>query len=248
MHTIIKQEQEFQYIEAGKGEILLLLHGLFGALSNWEHVLNQFSTRYRVIIPMLPIYEIDFKQANLQGLSQFLETFVQHKKLDTFNIIGNSLGGHLALLYTLAHPDKVKRLVLTASSGLYENAMGGSFIRRGNYEYIAERVAYTFYDPTIISKAYIDEVFQVTNDLTKALRIASIAKSAQRDNLAHQLSDIQTPTLLIWGLNDTITPPLVAHEFHSLLPNSRLGFIDKCCHAPMMEHPEQFNQILAQFL
>ena len=248
MNLTIKQEQEFQYIEAGQGKVLLLLHGLFGALSNWQHVVAHFSTNYRVIIPMLPIYEMPMKQANLQGLTQFIEAFVQYKQLDAFTLIGNSLGGHLALLYTLSNPAQVQQLVLTASSGLYEDTMGGSFIKRGNYAYIAERVAYTFYDPNTVSKAYIDEVYQVTKDLTKAIRVVSIAKSAQRHNLAHQLPQIQTSTLLIWGLNDTITPPLVAHEFHALLPNSQLYFIDQCCHAPMMEHPAKFNELLTKFL
>jgi pimeloyl-ACP methyl ester carboxylesterase len=248
MELEIKQEQEFKYIEAGQGKVLLLLHGLFGALSNWESVLSYFSTHYRVVIPILPIYEIPIKQANLEGLTDFIQNFVQFKQLDSFTLIGNSLGGHLALLYTLANPHQVQKLVLTASSGLYEDTMGGSFIKRGNYEYIAERVAYTFYDPQIISKDYIDEIYQVTNDLSKAIRVVSIAKSAQRHNLSNKLPHIDTPTLLIWGLNDTITPPSVAHEFNALLPHSQLRFIDKCCHAPMMEHPAKFNEILHEFL
>jgi pimeloyl-ACP methyl ester carboxylesterase len=248
MELEIKQEQAFEYIESGQGKVLLLLHGLFGALSNWEHVVARFSKNYRVVIPMLPIYEMPTKQANLEGLTNFIQDFVQFKQLDSFTLIGNSLGGHLALLYTLAYPHQVQKMVLTASSGLYEDPMGGSFIKRGNYEYIAERVAYTFYDPHIISKAYIDEVYQVTKDLSKAIRVVSIAKSAQRHNLANRLPDIHTPTLLIWGLNDTITPPAVAHEFNSLLPNSQLRFIDHCCHAPMMEHPAKFNELLHAFL
>lgn len=248
MHPNIKEDQEFQYIEEGNGEVLLLLHGLFGALSNWEHVLERFSKQYRVIIPMLPIYEMPIKQANLEGLLAFVTAFVRQKKLGRLTLIGNSLGGHIALMYTLQNPDQVQKLVLTASSGLYENTLGGSFPKRGNYEYIADRVAYTFFDPQTVTKEYVDEVFSVTKNITKALRVVSIAKSAQRNNLAHELPKIQTTTLLVWGLNDTITPPLVAHEFNALLPHATLRFIDKCCHAPMMEHPERFNDLLDQFL
>ena len=248
MQPTIKQIQEFQYLEEGQGEVLLLLHGLFGALSNWEHVLAHCSRRYRVIIPMLPIYEIPIRKANLTGLVGFIQDFIQQKQLQKFTLIGNSLGGHLALLYTLSHPTKVNRLVLTASSGLYENTMGGSFIKRDNYAYIAERVAYTFYDPNTVNKAYVDEIFNVTNDRSKSLRVIAIAKSAQRHNMAQELPSIHTPALVIWGLNDTITPPSVAHEFDRLLPNARLRFIDQCCHAPMMEHPQRFNQILDHFL
>jgi pimeloyl-ACP methyl ester carboxylesterase len=248
MHPTVKQKEGFSYIEEGEGEIILLLHGLLGTLSNWDHVLNHFSTRYKVIIPLLPTYEVPIKEANLEGLNQFIEDFIQFKKLDSFNLVGNSLGGHLALLYTLAYPQKVKKLILTASSGLYENTMAGSFIKRRNYEYIEGLTRHTFYDPHTIPLVYIDEIYRVLQDTNKAIRILNIARSAQRHNLAKHLSQIQIPTLLIWGLNDTITPPAVAHEFHMLLPNSRLRFIDHCCHAPMMERPERFNELVSQFL
>ncbi len=248
MQLTLQEEQDFRYIEEGEGEVLLLVHGLFGALSNWEHVVAAFSKQYRVIIPMLPIYEMAVRQANLEGLLAYLTAFIQLKGLEKFTLIGNSLGGHVALLYTRNSPEHVQKLVLTGSSGLFENTMGGSFPRRSNYDYVAERVGYTFFDPKTVPKAYVDEVFAVTSNMAKAIRVVAIAKSAQRNNLAHELPSIQTSTLLIWGLNDTITPPLVAHEFHALLPNSKLRFIDKCCHAPMMEHPQTFNALLAAFL
>tara|TARA_R110002096_G_scaffold220781_1_gene409314 strand:- start:42 stop:812 length:771 start_codon:yes stop_codon:yes gene_type:complete len=244
----MKQEQGFKYIDQGSGEILLLLHGLFGALSNWEEVVDKFSGKHRVIIPMLPIYELPVRQAGLEKLIEFLESFIDHMGLEKFDIMGNSLGGHMALMYTLKHPDKINRMILTGSSGLFENAMGGSFPRRGSYDYIKERVEYTFYDPNTATEEYIQEVFETTKDIPKCLRIVSIAKSAQRNNLAKELHKIKAKTLLIWGLNDTITPPMVGHDFNRLIANSQLRFIDKCCHAPMMEQPDQFNKILEAFL
>lgn len=244
----IKEESGFSFIDEGKGEILLLLHGLFGALSNWESVVDKFSQKYRVIIPLLPIYTMPVREAGLDALNKFVEDFVAQKKLENLNIIGNSLGGHVGLIFTLANPDKVKTLILTGSSGLFENSMGGSFPKRGSYEYIQERVAYTFYDPKTATKELVDEVFETTKSIQKALRIVAIAKSAQRHNMAKEIKNIKVPTLLIWGLNDTITPPYVAHEFDRLIPNTTLRFIDKCCHAPMMERPEEFNVILEEFL
>lgn len=248
MNTQVRKTGDFNYIEEGQGENLLLLHGLFGALSNWGHVLERFATRYRVIIPLIPIYEMPLRKSNLEGLVEFVNDFIEAKKLEKFILVGNSLGGHIALIYTLQNPAKVDKLVLTGSSGLYENAMGGSFIKRSNYDYIADRVRYTFYDPAVVTKVYIDEVFDLVQESQKVLRIVAIAKSAQRNNLANQLPCIVAETLLVWGLNDTITPPLVAHEFNTLLTHSRLRFIDQCCHAPMMEHPDKFNDLLEEFL
>ena len=244
----LKEEKGFTYVDEGEGEVILLLHGLFGALSNWDSVVNHFSKNYRVIIPLLPIYTMPLKEAGLEGLTDFLEEFIEVKQLSELNLMGNSLGGHVALIYSLRKPEHVKSLILTGSSGLFENAMGGSFPKRGSYDYVKERVAYTFYDPATATDELVNEVFETTKSIPKCMRIVAMAKSAQRNNMADLIPEITARTLLIWGLNDTITPPMVGHEFNRLLPNSELHFIDKCCHAPMMEAPEKFNILLERFL
>jgi pimeloyl-ACP methyl ester carboxylesterase len=248
MILTVKEENEYKYVDEGEGNVLLLLHGLFGALSNWEGVVERFSKNYRVVIPMLPIYEMPIREAGLEGLRKYVENFVALKKFNNMIIMGNSLGGHIALMYTLNNADKVKKLILTGSSGLFEDSMGGSYPKRGNYEYVKERVSYTFYDPNVATKELVDEIFETTNSIPKCLRIVAIAKSAQRNNLAEEIPNIKIPTLLVWGLNDTITPPMVAHEFNRLIPNSTLRFVDKCSHVPMMEHPEKFNTMVEDFL
>lgn len=248
MKYSVHAEGRFQFIDEGKGETLLLLHGLFGALSNWDGIIDKFSDRYRVIIPLLPIYELPPREAGLEALLAFLEDFVAFKELTNVTVVGNSLGGHIGLLYTLKNQENVCRLVLTGSSGLFENSMGGSFPKRGSYDYIRERVAYTFYDPAVATKELIDEVFETTSSIPKCMSIVGIAKSAQRHNLAKDLHQINVPTLLVWGLNDTITPPHVGYEFNRLIAGSELHFVDKCCHAPMMERPDEFNAILDGFL
>lgn len=241
-------KEGFQYLDEGDGEVLLLLHGLFGALSNWESVTNHFSKHFRVIIPMMPIYDAPKKKADLDSLATFIEKFVDTMQLSKLTILGNSLGGHVGLIYTLRNPSLVKRLILTGSSGLFENGMGGSYPKRGNYEFVKERVEYTFFRPEVATKQLVDEVFEVTKSIPKCLRMVSFARSAQRHNMANELHKINVPTLLIWGLNDTITPPMVAHEFNKRIPNSELSFIDQCGHAPMMENPVRFNDLVDTFL
>jgi pimeloyl-ACP methyl ester carboxylesterase len=244
-----KQLQGYEFVDEGQGPVLLLLHGLFGALSNWQDVVREFADSYRVVIPLLPIYDMPLTQAGVPGLVAYVEGFIKAAALPpTFTVLGNSLGGHIALVYTLKNPGRVTRMVLTGSSGLFEDSMGGSFPKRGNYGYVQERVGYTFYDPAVATKELIDEVFAITNSNAKCLRIISIARSAQRHNLGKELSKVNVPVLLVWGLNDTITPPPVAHEFATLLPHAELRFLDHCGHAPMMERPAGFNAYLRQFL
>ena len=93
-------------------------------------------------------------------------------------MLGNSLGGHITLLYVLKHPERIKTMSLTGSSGLFENAFGTSFPQRGNYEFIRERVAFTFYDPATATKELVDEVFATVNNNMKGLCIVKVAKSA----------------------------------------------------------------------
>lgn len=244
----IKEQGEFQYIDEGQGEVVILLHGLMGALSNWEETVSVLKKDRRVLIPLLPIYTISLPKAGIKGLTSYVEKFVKELSLDNFILIGNSLGGHIGLNFTLNNPEKVTKLVLTGSSGLYEDTMKGGYPKRGDYEFVRVKTQYTFYDPTIATKELIDDVFEVTNTNASVLRIISFARSAQKNNMAKELVNITIPTLLIWGLNDTITPPFVAHEFNKLIKNSELHFIDKCCHAPMMEQPKRFNEILAKYI
>jgi len=248
MDHVLKEEKGFSYIEAGEGETLLLLHGLMGALSNWEDVVNEFSPNYRVILPILPIYDMPLLTTGVRALSKFIHKFIKFKKLSNVILLGNSLGGHVGLIYVLAHPGYVKALVLTGSSGLYENAFGGSFPKRESIDFVREKVQYTFYDPAIATDELVNDVFVMINDRHKVIRILAMAKSAIRHNMSKELRKITMPVCLIWGRDDKITPPEVAIEFNEMLPNAELHWIDKCGHAPMMERPAEFNEYLKLFL
>lgn len=248
MDVNIIEENGFAYIESGEGEPIIVLHGLFGALSNFRGVFDYFSKSFRVIIPMLPLYSMPVIDTNVKNLARYLTDFMDYKKIANAHLLGNSLGGHVALIYASKHLDRVKSLILTGSSGLYENTLGGSFPKRGNYDYVKEKVAVTFYDPQHATKELVDECFDIVNDKGKTVRIISLAKSAIRHNMANELPKMNVPACLIWGQNDTITPPDVAEEFKELLPDAQLYWIDKCGHAAMMEHPEKFNKLMHDWL
>jgi pimeloyl-ACP methyl ester carboxylesterase len=244
----IKQDGKFKFIEEGVGEPLVLLHGLFGALSNFQPLIEHFRKTNKVIVPMLPLLELDLLHTSVGGLQKFVNRFLEHRNYNHCHLMGNSLGGHVALVHILKNPERIKSLILTGSSGLFENGMGDTYPKRGDKEYIRNKTALTFYDPALATDELVNEVFEITNNRIKVIKIIALAKSAIRNNLGEELSQIKQPTCLIWGNNDTITPPFVAKEFNRLIPNSELYFIDKCGHAPMMERPEEFNRILDGFL
>ncbi len=247
-HTL-KKEGNYSYIEVGEGTPIIILHGLMGGLSNFEAVINHFSSKgYKIVVPELPIYTMSLLKTNVKNFAKYVHEFIEFKGFDKVILLGNSLGGHIALYHTKLFQDKVKALVITGSSGLYESAMGGGYTKRSDYEVIKKKAQDVFYNPDVATKDIVDEVYATVNDRNKLIKTLAIAKSAIRHNMAKDLPKMNVPTCIIWGKNDTVTPPNVADEFNTLLPDSDLHWIDKCGHAAMMEHPDEFNKILSKWL
>jgi pimeloyl-ACP methyl ester carboxylesterase len=245
-----KEENNFKFIETGSEdkEVLLLLHGLFGALSNFEGIINHFNKDYNIVVPLLPIFEMPIRKVSVSGLVDHVVQFVEYKGYEKVNVLGNSLGGHIALLYALGNADKIESITLTGSSGLFENSLGSTFPKRGDYNFIKTKTEATFFRPEVATKELVDEVYDIVNDRNKAIRVIATAKTAVRHNLGDKLHQIKAPTLLIWGKEDTVTPAFVGEKFHELIEGSKLVFVEECGHAPMMEKPGLFNSILEEFL
>jgi pimeloyl-ACP methyl ester carboxylesterase len=249
MDKIIKKEGRYSYLEIGEGTPIVILHGLMGGLSNFDGVAEYFSQKgYKIVIPELPIYTQNILKTNVKAFAKYVKDFITFKGYERVILLGNSLGGHIALYHAKMYPEKMLGLVITGSSGLYESAMGDSYPRRGDYDYIQKKAEAVFYDPKIATKEIVDEVYAMANDRIKLIKTLTIAKSAIRHNMAKDLPKMHVPTCIIWGRNDSVTPPEVALEFEKLLPNSTLYWIDKCGHAAMMEQPEEFNRLLEVWL
>ncbi|KJD32412.1 alpha/beta hydrolase [Tamlana sedimentorum] len=245
----LKKEGIYSYFEEGEGTPIIVLHGLMGGLSNFSAVSDFFSKKdYKIIIPELPIYTMSLIKTNVKSFAKYLHDFIDFKGLKEVILLGNSLGGHIGLYHTKLFPESVKALIITGSSGLYESAMGSGYTKRSDYEVIKKKAQDVFYNPEVATKEIVDEVYATVNDRNKLVKTLAIAKSAIRHNMAKDLPHMNVPTCIIWGKNDSVTPPEVAEEFNDLLPDSELFWIDKCGHAAMMEHPNEFNNILDSWL
>lgn len=245
----LKTKGEFTYLEEGQGRPLLILHGLMGGLSNFDAVTSFFAGNgYKVVIPELPVYTMPLRKTGVKSFAKYLQEFIQTIGYKDVVLLGNSMGGHVGLYHVKEFPENVTALVITGSSGLYENAMGESYPKRGDYEYIKKKAQAVFYDASIATKEIVDEVYETVNDRNKLLKTLAIAKSAIRHNMAQDLPDMHTPTCIIWGKQDSVTPPSVAIDFEKLLPDSELFWIEECGHAAMMEQPEKFNDLLLAWL
>lgn len=245
MEQVLKSEGKFNYIEIGEGTPIVVLHGLMGGLSNFDGVSGYFPQKdYKILIPELPLYSMPLLRTNVAAFAKYIKKFIDYKGYNEVILLGNSLGGHIALLTAKLFPNKIKALIITGSSGLYESAMGESYPRRGDYDFIKKKAEDVFYDPAVATKEIVDEVFETVNDRNKLIRTLAISKSAIRHNMAKDLPKMNIPTCIIWGKQDNVTPPDVAIDFDRLLPDSDLFWIDKCGHAAMMEHPDEFNRIM----
>lgn len=224
---------------------LVFLHGLFGGLSNYDALIKELD-EYNIYVPAIPIHDFD-EELSIKNLTIWLHDFLKTLEINKPTLLGNSLGGHLALNYVLQHPENVSSLVLTGSSGLQEKDFGSTFPRRNDREYVRKQAALTFYDD-IIDDVLLDNIMDVISSPSKLRNILAITRDTHEFNMEQYLPEITHEVLLIWGRNDEITPPEVGREFNQKLPNSRLRWIDKCGHAPMMEHPKAFALFLNEFL
>jgi pimeloyl-ACP methyl ester carboxylesterase len=246
--TKMKKALNYNYVEEGTGAPVIMLHGMFGKISNWEPVIQRVSRLFRAIAFELPYLELEPKLCSVGVMTEFLANFIESNRLKNITLIGNSLGGHVALDYVINYRDGVDRLVLTGSSGLFERGYEYDVQRYPTKEYLARKIGEVFYDKRYVTDELVDEVHRLLQPRMNKLKIVKMSKSAKRYNLAGQLSMITCKTLLIWGKNDIITPPEVAYIFNSNIRHSKLVFINGCGHAPMMEKPDEFNNHLIDFL
>ena len=246
---MIKESGKFKWIDkGGGGKPIILLHGLMGGADNFGEMVDFISEEYHVYGLDLKLFEGNILKVSVKNLSDYLFDFMNHLGIKSAVLIGNSMGGHIALIFAKEHPEMVDGMVLTGSSGLFENSLGNTFPRRGDKNYIRKKTEEVFYDPKVATNELVDRVFEIANNRISVLKLLGYAKSAIRHNMAEDIPLLNMTTCLIWGQEDKVTPPHVAEEFHKLLPNSELNWIPLCGHAAMWEHPKMFSEILLRWL
>lgn len=244
---------EYQYWDEGPQDApaLLYLHGILGDVENWKSNITPLAAAgYRVIVPLLPCYKMPLRQTHVPGLAAWVHGFVEAIGMpETMIVVGNSLGGQVALYYIHDYAPSAFGLVLAGSSGIRELAMRGEFFRRKDVEFIRSRARLTFHDAEKhFTDHFLEEVSKIVNNTEYALKLIAMARSSATHIVGEMLPKLTMPTLIVWGANDQLTPPDVAEEFKAGLVNSELHFLDACGHAPMMEHPEDFNRLFLDWL
>ncbi len=239
---------EFRWLERGEGEPLLLLHGLIGQMHHWDGVLDGLADLCRPMALSLPILGPALCEPSVDGLRDYVRGFLDALEISRAAVGGNSLGGHVAIELALKHPERVSKLMLTGSSGLLERGFTRRVPRRPSREYVRRKMEEAFYDPRLVGDAWVHDVRAVLTTRASALQVLRFAQDAKRQNVGDRLRAIQVPTLLVWGREDRITPPDVGERFRELIPGAQLCYLSRCGHSPMLERPEAFTEVVANWL
>jgi pimeloyl-ACP methyl ester carboxylesterase len=260
-----------RYWALGEGDSTgILLHGLGGYIENWEDNIAALSQSSRVYALDLAGFgrsdkpRVDY---TIRYLTEFVRDFMVAQDIDQATLIGESLGGAIALQFVLQYPQLVEKLVLAASGGLgkevsiYLRIMTlpvlGNVLARPSREGSAQLMKEIFYDGNLITDEWVDEDYEMSSlpgaqrSLLSALRTSCNLwgiRSEIYQPILNRLGEIEVPTLVIWGAQDRILPIAHAHRAAEGLPNARLHIFDLCGHLPNIERADEFNELVASFL
>ena len=239
---------EFRWLERGEGEPVVLLHGLLGRMEHWEAQLEGLGDEQRLIAPSLPIFDARLGEVSIGALAAHVVRLLDALDLPRAVIVGHSLGGQVALTTALDHPDRVSGLVLAGASGAPERSAGGLVPRRPTAAYVRARMEEAFFDPRMVTPAWVESVREILATRSSARRVLRVARAARRHRVEERLGEIAVPALLVWGADDRITPPDAAARVRALISASELQVLPRCGHAPMLERPAVFNDVLEEWL
>lgn len=235
--------------EMGSGDPVVFLHGLLGINDHWKPMAARLADRARCIMIEAPLLELRGELCSVDGVTTVIAGTLD-QVLDGRGavLVGNSLGGHVAQKIAIARPDLCRALVLAGSSGLFERTLEKNVQHRPSREWIERKILDLFYDKSKVPPDCVDKAFEELSQRHGARAIVKLGRSAKADHMGERLHMISQPTLLLWGRQDNVTPPMVADEFHELIRDTRLVWLEECGHAPMIEHPEPFAKELRVFL
>ena len=276
-----KQLPKDQYVEVGNirtrywalgdgKSSAILLHGLGGYIENWEENIEPLAQSYRVYaLDLVGFGRSDKPQVrySIPYMAEFVHEFMIVQDVDRAALIGESMGGAIALRFAQQYPRQVEKIVLAASAGLgkevsiYFRIMSlpilGELFARPSRKGTAQLLRQLFHDQDLITDQWIEEDYEISSlpgaqrCLLSALRSMCNAWGVKSDTyrpILDRLEEIEVPTLVIWGTQDRILPVAHAHRAAKRLPNARVHIFDPCGHVPNIEHSEEFNALVIDFL
>lgn len=203
--------------DEGQGDIMVLLENSFHPFNNWNQLLHPFTSTHRIIIPRLPFCSYPASSERCEDLIEYLDRFLSVHTTKKIVLIGNGVGGNLALLYAWHFPSKVKQLILITVPRLTETLFDER-ISIAETEFLLEDMDILEASP-VESKYFLDESSEGSPQFS--------FRKENRHGVTPSLTQIISPVLIICGLQDTPASPEEAFQYHNLLPFSKIVFLDR---------------------
>lgn len=231
---------EITYWEGGRGETVLLIHGLNGStLADFRQLASGLAKRYRVISVDLPGFglstHVPMKQsvANQAG---FVLGFLDAIGLDASHVLGNSMGGWVALKLAERHPARVKSLVLTASAGIHFEHPPLEVFTPEDTEGLKKLLWHICYQPPSLPGFFMRDWLRVMRLRRHSVREMLDSMQTAEDAMEAHLPGMRVPTLILWGDSDRLIPPDTGKRMAAMMPDARLEVIERCGHLLLHEH------------
>ena len=265
----LEGDYRIHYHEAGNGPALVLLHGSGPGVSGWSNFRGNFPVfagQFRTVIMDMPGFgksqrpELDraYPRVAADGLARLMDGV----GIEKANLLGNSMGGYVALEFALAYPDRVNRMVLMGPGGLAVNILGPDpsegARRLGDFMIAPSKAAMeAWVDTMVANKAVVDDQLieeRLANAtqpgaLESAIAIfSSLGQHPEPVPLWARLKGIKAPTLITWGRDDRMLPVEGALMGFRQLPNAELHIFSKCGHWAQVERKDEFERLVIEFL
>ncbi len=237
----------FSHAPDAIGTPVVFLHGLVGLNDHWERVVSRVRSRMRCILFELPLLRLSGPDCSIEGATALTIRFIREHVGGPVILAGNSFGGHVALRIAIEQPAMVKGLVLAGSGGLVEKTLISDIQIRPTRAWLRRKIAELFFDESVMRESDVDRALAELTNRGGARAMVRLARSARKDQLRDAVDSVQSPTLILWGRQDVVTPPEAAEGFNRLIKGSRLVWFDRCGHVPMMEAPDAFAQEMMRF-
>jgi len=233
-------------------QTVVFLHGLFGSPKHWHCVMERLADRYRVIAPQLPVDPQPGRRQHgiraIADLSDQVAEMIESLKIERFVLCGNSLGGLVAIDLCARQQDYAKGLVLAGSAGLFEKNPIGRVRPNVSKDFVRNTVRGIVHRQELVTDELVDDWHSSISDRDYVRFVLRVSRATRDRSVEQELSNLDLPTMIIWGQEDAITPPATGREFQRRIKGSRLQFIEECGHAPNWEQPEAFADVLDEFL
>jgi pimeloyl-ACP methyl ester carboxylesterase len=270
LHRVRLPGAEVNYAEIGEGEPILFVHGLGGCWRNWLENLPRFGRTNRAIAVDLPGFghsPMPFWPIDMPAYGRLIHDFCEKLGIDRVAaLVGNSMGGFAATEAVVDRPSRFERLALVSAAGISFAELLGSrraqaslrgfeasmrflarphrtwFARPGGRRYAFRRLV------RYPNRLRPELLYELLDPSLRAPGFGAAIRAIRGYDTRHRLSEIDVPTLIVWGLNDHVVPVEAAIGYHRLIPGSRLELFERTGHLPQMERPARFNALLDDFL